>query len=111
MSFKLVVLLTAVVLGPVLYRIRSRQPFYYGIGEFLVGAGVVYVLLFPTEMSFLLLAEPHHSALTDFASLPIGILGGIYVMVRGLDNMDRGLPTRVRPFWDLAFPKRGPTLS
>ena len=36
----------------------------------------------------------------------IGVMAGIYIIVRGLDNVDRGLPLSWRPHWDRAFPKQ-----
>jgi hypothetical protein len=36
----------------------------------------------------------------------IGIFSGIYIIVRGLDNIDKGLPLKFRKRWDRCFPKR-----
>jgi hypothetical protein len=35
----------------------------------------------------------------------VGILAGIYILVRGMDNMDKDLPPNWRRTWDRLFPK------
>jgi len=39
-------------------------------------------------------------------SKAVGILGGIYILVRGMDNIDKDLPQKWRRVWDCVFPKR-----
>jgi hypothetical protein len=36
----------------------------------------------------------------------VNILVGIYVLVRGMDNIDEDLPRRWRKTWDRFFPKQ-----
>jgi len=38
-----------------------------------------------------------------FLSKGVGALAGIYVMVRGLDNIEKGLPPKMRAKWVSTF--------
>jgi energy-converting hydrogenase Eha subunit A len=83
-------------LGFALYWLRGRMPFVYGILETVVGTLAIFY------------------AIQSPAALPaklIALLGGLYIVVRGLDNMDKGLPNPLRSTWDRWFPKRTPTKS
>jgi hypothetical protein len=42
----------------------------------------------------------------DLLSKSIGIFGGIYIIVRGFDNIDKVLPRRFRQKWDAIFKPR-----
>jgi hypothetical protein len=33
----------------------------------------------------------------------LALMGGVYIVVRGLDNIDQGLPERWRPAWRRVF--------
>jgi hypothetical protein len=77
--------------GILLYRFRSQQPFAYGMIEF----GVAIIA------AFVSISAPGNAVLPKL----LGIMGGIYIMIRGLDNMEKGLPERWRPRWDALFPK------
>jgi hypothetical protein len=83
----------AILLALLLYRLRGNRPFTYGLAEIFVGVATVWYSIH-SEMP-----EPYYLAKA------IALLGGIYIIVRGLDNMDRGLPQRMRPRWDRYFPK------
>jgi hypothetical protein len=39
----------------------------------------------------------------------VGLFGGIYVIVRGLDNIDKEVPARIRTIWAVVFPKGRPS--
>jgi len=81
-----------VAIGIGLYRLRGNNPTVYGIGEVLVS---LVTILFSIA-----------SAANGLLATSLGLLGGIYVMVRGLDNIDKGLPPSWRTSWDKWFPKR-----
>jgi rRNA-processing protein FCF1 len=80
-------------LGILLYGYRQRFRLSYGGAEFLVGVGMTYYVFFPAF---------------DYASLNavgiIQIVGGLYVMVRGLDNVSKGLEgTKHEAMWTRLF--------
>lgn len=79
-------------LAVVLYRLRGEQPLFYGLLEVIFGGGVIVVTA--------------HRPPTDLIAMVVTIAGAVYVIVRGLDNMDKGLPEPLRRYWDRAFPKR-----
>jgi hypothetical protein len=81
----------AIAIGLFLYRVRGEYPLFYGITEILVAVLAIFVSIgTPT-------ANPLNAI--------VGILGGIYILIRGMDNMDKGLPASWRPPWDWLFPK------
>lgn len=96
------VLLFAIGTGLVFYFMRCREPLVYGLVEVVVGMAIVVVTFFPQTPQITWLNP------TWGASLPklIGFSAGVYVMVRGLDNIERGLgdfsPT-VRRTWRRVF--------
>jgi hypothetical protein len=81
----------AVLLAVILYRLRGRYPFVYGMIE-------IFVALIATGVAIL---TPSDVPLNKIVT----ILGGIYIFVRGLDNVDKGLPDTWRPWWTRCFPK------
>lgn len=90
--------------GLFFYWLRCQFRFWYGLVELAVALGVIYMTFYPQTDNLLLNAPPiSHSLFTKGA----GILGGIYILVRGMDNMDQDLPPKWRLIWDKAFPKRG----
>jgi hypothetical protein len=87
--------LLAIVLAFVLFWFRSRRRVAYGVGE--VGAGLLTIL--STFLPTLDYPRLHPLSLLQ-------ILGGLYVMVRGLDNIGKGLSrTRFGPRWGTWFPE------
>ncbi len=81
------------VMGFFLFWCREKFRLSYGAFEFCVGVIMSYYVLFPTfNYSGLGMAEG------------IQILGGLYVMVRGLDNIGKGvLGTRMEILWKRIF--------
>jgi hypothetical protein len=61
-------------------------------------------LTFYPQTTYLLTEEASASGL--ILSRGIAIVGGIYLLVRGMDNMARDLPRRWRSHWESLFPKR-----
>jgi hypothetical protein len=87
------VLVLIPVLGVVLYWVRAHFRLTYGISEFLVG------LITATRV---ILPKFQFDNLEVVAILQI--LGGLYIMVRGLDNVEKGLRgSRLQPVWQQWF--------
>lgn len=76
--------------GILFYRLRCSVPLIYGIAEIIVAAVTMWLAIV-------------HSA--DLGTKSLALVGAIYIMVRGLDNMDSGLPQELRALWDRWFPK------
>ena len=82
----------AIMLSIYFYWLRGRAPLVYGTFEVAIGVLTIALVLF--------------TANSDVLARLLGVLGGSYIIVRGLDNMDRGCTKRMRKFWDAVFPKR-----
>ncbi|MCQ6883308.1 PIN domain-containing protein [Escherichia coli] len=81
------------VLGLILFWYRENFRLSYGVFECCIGVIMSYYVLFPTF---------------DYSSLGvkegIQILGGLYAMVRGLDNIGKGvIGTRLETLWLKVF--------
>jgi hypothetical protein len=72
-----------------LYGMRTRYPFIYGVVEVIVGISAIIAVL-PNQ--------PATNTLVVYAEL-LSVSGGMYVIVRGLDNMNKAVPERIRAFW------------
>jgi hypothetical protein len=81
-----------VLIALTLFRLRGSAPLPYGLLEVLVGLGTLAVLAAQKDANLL----QHALALT----------GGTYVLIRGMDNIERGLPPRHRARWQEFFPKK-----
>jgi O-antigen/teichoic acid export membrane protein len=92
-----------IVAGLFFYWLRRRCRFWYGAYEIVVALAVIYLTFVPAY-TVMVLADMSPSRL--LLSKGVGILGGIYLIVRGMDNMDEDLPPTWRRVWDHAFPKR-----
>jgi hypothetical protein len=77
-----------------LYWLRSRFRLAYGIAEFVFGfVGAIYTV-------FLYNFDLHLLETVSFAK----IVGGLCVMVRGLDNISKGIQgTEFEPLWHWLF--------
>jgi hypothetical protein len=78
-----------VAVAILLYGMRTRYPFVYGFIEVVVGVSAIIWALpsQPTASSMALLVEL------------ISVSGGMYVIVRGLDNMNKAIPERLHSLW------------
>ena len=85
--------LLSIVAALLLFLLRRRRPFAYGLFEFAVGL-LGLMLTFHPQTTSLLTGEASPSGL--MLSRGIAIVGGIYLLVRGMDNMERDLPRRWR---------------
>jgi hypothetical protein len=83
-------ILMTVVCGLLFYGLRCRYQFVYGLIE--LGAALIIISLtfFPQNNYLGLAAGP--SWLGWFLSSGVGISAGIYVLVRALDNIEKGWP-------------------
>jgi hypothetical protein len=84
----------AVAASLYLYWFRGQMPFLYGILEVLIGIVTIFLACI--------------NAKADVLARSLAILGGGYIIVRGMDNMDKGCPSRLRKYWDATFPKQAP---
>ena len=75
----------ALSLGLLLFWLREKRPFIYGVLE--VFASAITITSAVIAVSGSLLAKM------------VGLLSGIYIMVRGLDNVRKGTPIRFRSLW------------
>jgi len=73
-----VVIFPAIGLSAFLYWLRGRLPLIYGTLEIFVG--------------MLSLSIATQGQVTDLLTKLIGVFGGIYIIIRGLDNVDKGIP-------------------
>jgi rRNA maturation endonuclease Nob1 len=84
------------LLGVLFYWLREHVQLTYGVVEYVIGASTTYYVLFQKH-------SPWQFGYSD----AFGILGGLYVMVRGLDNVGKGfVGTRIEPFWKRIFQSR-----
>jgi hypothetical protein len=89
-----------IVLGIAFYIMRCRWQLIYGIIEILVSLVVIFLTFYPPT-TYLVVAE--FSWQGWFLSKSVGVLAGIYVMVRGLDNIEKGLSPARKAKWMRAF--------
>jgi hypothetical protein len=99
----IVYIVVAVVAGVLFFRLRGTHPLPYGIIE--VGAAIAS-LSFAFYPPYEFITTDRVSPIGSVVQPYLGILFGIYILVRGLDNIDRGLPVHWRDSWDKWFPKQ-----
>ena len=91
-------LLTPIFLVPflliacLLYGLRGTSPFFYGLIE--IGIGCLAILF---------ALEPNT---TGSNAKLISIIGGIYIVVRGMTNMEPALPPKIKSKRNVVFPGR-----
>ncbi len=98
----------AISAGLSFYTLRCRNPLIYGLVELVVALAVIFLTFYPQTTYLVLEGKP--SLLGWLLSKGVGTSAGIYVMVRGLDNIDKGLPPKWRGKWNRIFygtPLRG----
>jgi len=92
-----------IIAGLFFYWLRCCLRFWYGVCEIVVAVVVIYLTFVP-PYTVVVLEDMSPGRL--LMSKGVGILGGIYILVRGLDNLDEDLPAKWRPIWDRIFPTR-----
>ncbi len=83
------VALLFITVALLLYGMRTRYPFLYGMVEVIVGIAAIFSVL-PTQ--------PPIETLVVYAEL-LSVSGGMYVIVRGLDNMNKAVPGFMKRYW------------
>jgi hypothetical protein len=91
-----------VILALLLYRFRGQHRFIFGFIELLVGVTAVWIALHTDNIAGVSLMTHQSGAL--LLSKAVTTISGIYVMIRGLDNMSEQLPKRVQRTWAICFP-------
>jgi hypothetical protein len=94
------VFVLASIAGLVFCLMRSRWPLAYGFVELAVAFGIIYFTYDPQNYD-LLYQEPPWWA--SKLSKSLGFIAGVYVIVRGLDNIERGLWPSARNMWRRVF--------
>ncbi|WFU14417.1 hypothetical protein [Bradyrhizobium sp. CB3481] len=89
--------------GFVAYWLRCRHRFSYGILEIIAAVGLMIIAVFHPEAGHLSLGNG--SVFGEVLSSALSFIASVYLMVRGLDNMDNDLPLSWRSRWDRLFPK------
>lgn len=97
---ELLVAAVCVALG--FYWLRCRRQLVYGLVELGVGLAVIFLTLYPQTPNYLS-DEQVPPWWGWLLSKGVGITLGIYVMVRGLDNIGKGLPPKWRSKWEHIF--------
>lgn len=100
MGIEIVVTASWVLFAIGFYRVRCWNRFVYGLIELAAGIAVIILGEFPPN-----------AVLTADGSWPLGsraahmltLMGGVYIVVRALDNIGQGLPPRWRPGWRRIF--------
>jgi hypothetical protein len=89
-----------IAFGVFLYWLRSSWQFLYGCVEIVVALAIIFLTFYP-QTNYLQLEEFSWSG--HLLSHSVGMFAGIYVLVRGLDNTEKGLSARSRENWRRVF--------
>src|SRR5436309_5453299 len=100
LMMKFLLLAVFIFLGFAFYLLRRRHRLAYGLIEVGIGIVVISLTIFPQTSYLLLQEEPLFGWLLLKSA---GVSAGIYVLVRGLDNVEQGLTKSWRTRWDRAF--------
>ena len=99
-------LFLGVVVAVALYRVRGTHPIVYGVAEIAVGILAIWFVVGIPKPTLLTADDGGQAVDVSRAnSSLVGFLGGIYIIIRGFDNVDKGIAGKLRRFWDMAFPK------
>jgi hypothetical protein len=88
----LIWIVLAIAAGLATYWFRCWNLFYYGACEIVVAVAVIFLTVYPQSGTALITDQSVPSAWGVLLSKSVGISAGIYIMVRGLDNIDKGRP-------------------
>lgn len=82
------------------YRLRCATRFGYGLIEIIAGIGAIILGEFPPYSA---LIADNVWQLGSRASHMLTLIAGVYIVVRGMDNIAQDLPERWRPAWRRVF--------
>ena len=86
-------ILTTVGVGLFFFWLRGRYQFVYGLIELAAALIIIFLTFVPQGPAYLeLMSQP--SLLGSLLSKAVGVSAGIYVLVRALDNIEKGWPPR-----------------
>ena len=92
--------LITIGVGFFFYGLRCRLRLCYGVLELMVAFIIIYLTFHPLRINLADLEPP----LWDWLlSKSVGFLAGVYVMIRALDNIEKGLPPHLRASWHRVF--------
>jgi hypothetical protein len=108
--------LGAIVVGLLLFTLRCWQPFYYGALEIIAALFTIYFSIVPAKQAIMTVCNGSvFWGVGCYFQSSLIILAGIYIFVRGMDNMGRQLPNwvpdSVRRFWHRVFRGNAPGLA
>ncbi|WP_148277143.1 hypothetical protein [Methylocystis sp. SC2] len=87
---KYIMCVVFIITGIALYGARTKYPFLYGGVEVMVGvAAIFYTTIFSTIAS----------ANSTSSPLLLSVSAGMYIIVRGLDNMNKSVPPPLERAW------------
>ena len=81
-------ILPLLAISIMLYGFRTKYPLYYGLSETVVGATAIWFAIAQAQQD------------TNQIQRLLATLGGVYIIVRGLDNIDKQVPAWLRTWWD-----------
>jgi MFS superfamily sulfate permease-like transporter len=87
----------AVVSIFLLFLLRCRNAIAYGLLEIAVGLVSVFISANAGQNI------SQATAIYELATRALGLLGGVYIVIRGLDNLDKNIPDQWRRLWDEVF--------
>jgi hypothetical protein len=82
----------AILLGGLLYWLRFKRRVEYGVIEIFVAIAAIWVAIISSE-----------SPTDDLMARATAIFAGVYIMVRGLDNIEQGLKGERQARWRRFF--------
>jgi hypothetical protein len=82
------------------YRLRCSYGMAYGIIEVIAGTVAIILSEFPP---YTVITANDISVVGSQALHILTLMGGIYIVVRGMDNINQNLPPRLRPAWQRIF--------
>jgi drug/metabolite transporter (DMT)-like permease len=101
-----VVIFVIVLAALGLYKLRRRRRLLYGVIEVLVAVVFIVLAFYPQSSGGNVLTDASPSSSTVIGVLIsrlISLSAGVYIFVRGLDNIDNGkdsMPPTIRSLWE-----------
>jgi hypothetical protein len=97
-------ILAAVIAALVLYWLGCRRRLYYGMIELVVALTVMVLAFYPQTVGNVLVNGAYTpSALGSLIAKLIPLSAGVYIFVRGLDNIEAGMSAASRSKWKRWF--------